>query len=203
MDALLKDIRFGLRQLRLNPTFAAVAVISLALGIGANTAIFQLIDAIRLRSLPVKDPQGLAYLDFVPKSTRMGWWSTRSAVFTYAQWQSLRAHQQAFSGMAAWSAKDFNLAQEGRDRYAEGLFVNGDYFNVLGMPAIVGRTLTAQDDQPGCGSPGAVISYAFWQGEMGGDPQVTNRRVRLDGRLFPVIGVTTPGFTGVEHRTSV
>lgn len=205
MDALLKDIRFGLRQLRLNPMFAAVAIVSLALGIGANTAIFQLIDAIRLRSLPVKDPQGLAYLDFAPKSTRMGWWSTRSAVFTYAQWESIRRHQQAFSAMAAWSSKDFNLAQEGRERYAEGMFVNGDYFNVLGVPAMIGRTFTAQDDQPGCGSPGAVISYAFWQGEMGGDSQVTNRKVRLDGRLFPVIGVTAPGFTGVDigHRFDV
>src|ERR1700688_3965614 len=131
MDALLKDLRFGIRQLRLSPMFTAVAILSLALGIGANTAIFQLIDAIRLRALPVGNPQELAYLDFAKGSQRGGWWSTRSAVFTSAQWDSLRAHQQAFSGMIAWSAKPFNLAREGRVRYAEGLFVSGEFFNQL------------------------------------------------------------------------
>jgi len=205
MDRLAGDLRFGIRQLRLNPTFTAVAVLSLALGIGANTAIFQLIDAIRLRPLPVGNPQELAYVDFTKDSHRSGWWSTRSANFTSAQWDSVRARQQAFSGVMAWSAKDFNLAQEGKARYAEGLFVSGDFFKVLQIPPAIGRTLTAQDDQPGCGSPGAVISYAFWQGEFAGDPAVTNRTVRLDGRLFPVIGVTPPGFFGVEigHRFDV
>jgi hypothetical protein len=109
MDALLKDLRFGIRQLRLSPMFTAVAILSLALGIGANTAIFQLIDAIRLRSLPVGNPQELAYLDFAKGSQRGGWWSTRSAVFTSAQWDSLQAHQQAFSGMIAWSASRSTL----------------------------------------------------------------------------------------------
>ena len=199
------DLRFGIRQLRLNPTFTAVAVLSLALGIGANTAIFQLIDAIRLRTLPVGNPQELAYIDFTKDSHRGGWWSTRSAVFTSPLWDSVRIRQQAFSGMMAWSAKPFNLAQEGKARYAEGLFVNGDFFNVLQIPAVIGRTFTAQDDRPGCGSPGAVVSYAFWQGELAGDPVVTNRTVRLDGRVFPVIGVTPPGFFGVEigHRFDV
>jgi putative ABC transport system permease protein len=198
MDAIFKDLRFGLRQLRLNPMFTLVAVLSLALGIGANTAIFQLIDAIRLRSINVGHPQELAYVDFMKDSTRMGWWSSRSSNFTSAQWDSFQVHQQAFSGVVAWSAKNFNLAQGGKAHYAEGLFVNGDFFNVLEVPAIVGRTFTAQDDQPGCGSPGAVISYAFWQGHFAGDAAVTSRTVRLDGRLFPVIGVTPPGFFGVE-----
>ena len=197
------DLRFGLRQLRLNPTFTAVAVLSLALGIGANTAIFQLIDAIRLRTLPVGNPQELAYIDFAKGSQRSGWWSTRSANFTSEQWESVRQHQQAFSGMIAWSAQEFNLAQEGKARYAEGLFVSGDFFNVLQVPAVVGRVFTAQDDQPGCGSPGAVIGYSFWQGEFGGDPAVTNRNVRLDGRLFPVIGVAAPGFLRRGDRAPV
>jgi len=205
MDALIKDLRFGLRQLRLNPMFTSVAVLSLALGIGANTAIFQLIDAIRLRALPVVNPQELAYLDFAKDSKRSGWWSTRSATFTAAQWDSIRVHQAAFSGMMAWSAKDFNLVKEGKGRYAEGLFVNGEFFSVLGVPAIVGRTFTKEDDQPGCGAPGAVISYAFWQSEFARDAGITNRTVRLDGRLFPVIGVTVPGFFGVEvgHRYDI
>jgi hypothetical protein len=101
MGRYLGDLRFALRQLRLNPTFTAGAVLSLALGIGANTAIFQLIDAIRLRSLPVGSPQELAYLDFTKDAKRSGWWSTRSANFTSAQWDSLRAHQASFSGVMA------------------------------------------------------------------------------------------------------
>jgi putative ABC transport system permease protein len=205
MDRYLGDLRFALRQLRLNPTFTAVAVLSLALGIGANTAIFQLVDAIRLRTLPVEKPEQLAYIDFAKEARRSGWWSTRSANFTSNLWDSVRRQEQAFSGMIAWSAQGFNLAEEGKARYAEGLFVSGEFFNVLKVPAIVGRVFSARDDQPGCGSPGAVIGYTFWQGEFGGDPAVTNRTVRLDGRLFPVIGVAAPGFFGVEigHRFDV
>jgi predicted permease len=205
MNPGLADLRFGLRQLRLNPTFTAVAVVSLALGIGANAAIFQLIDAIRLRTIPVKDPQSLAYLDFMKDSKRSGWWSTRSATFTSKLWESVRRHQQSFSEVIAWSAKSFNLAQEGKARYAEGLFVSGNFFNVLGIPAVAGRTLNARDDQPGCGLAGAVIGYSFWQGEFGGDPAITSRSVRLDGNLFPIIGVAAPGFFGVEigHRFDV
>ena len=192
------DIRFGLRQLRLNPTFTAVAVLSLALGIGANTAIFQLIDSIRLRGLPVGDPQQLAYLDFAKNSARSGRWSSRSAVFTFAQWESLRKHQQAFSGVIAWSAGRFNLAQGGKERMAEGLFVSGGFFNVLQVPAMIGRIFSAADDRPGCGAPAAVISYQFWQSEFAGDPAIASRTVRLDGHPFPIVGVTPPEFFGVE-----
>ena len=199
------DFRFGLRQLRLNPTFTAVAVLSLALGIGANTAIFQLIDAVRLSTLPVRDPQSLGYIDFTKESHRSGWWSTRSANFTYTQWDSLQRHQEAFSGMAAWSAMDFNLAQEGQARYAEGLFVSGDFFNVLGIPAAVGRVFNAQDDKAGCGTQGAVLGYSFWQSEYAGNPSAIGQNIRLDGKLFPIIGVAAQGFFGVEigHKFQV
>ncbi|HVW11506.1 MAG TPA: ABC transporter permease [Bryobacteraceae bacterium] len=205
MNPAFSDLRYGLRQLRLNPTFTAVAVASLALGIGANTAIFQLIDAIRLRLLPVKNPQELAYIDFMKDAYRSGWWSSRSSVFTYKLWESVRQHQQAFSEMAAWSAKDFNLRPEGQARYVEGLFVSGDFFNVLGVPAAVGRVFNVQDDQPGCGAPGAVLGYAFWQGEFSGDPGITSKTIRLDGTIFPIVGVAQPGFFGVDigHRFDV
>ena len=205
MDQYSADVRFGLRQLRLNPMFTLVAVLSLALGIGANTAIFQLINAIRLRPLPVANPQELGYLDYAEHSMRSGWWSTRSATFTSTNWDSIRRNQQAFSDVIAWSAKQFNLATEGKARYAEGLFVSGDFFRVLGARAAVGRVFTGGDDQPGCGSPAAVISYAFWQSEFAQDPAITSRTVRLDGNLFPIIGVTAPEFFGVEigHRFEV
>ena len=195
---LLNDLRYGARQLRLNPAFTAVAVLSLALGIGANTAIFQLVDAVRLRTLPVEKPQELAYIDFARGSMRSGWFSTRSARLTYTQWDLIRKQQQAFTGTLAWSATRFNLATGGESRYADGMYVSGDFFRVLGVQPILGRGFTAEDDQVGCGSPGAVVSYAFWQREFGGDPGVLGRTVLLDGRPFPVLGVTGPWFFGVE-----
>src|SRR5437763_78361 len=103
LSILLQDLRFGARQLRLNPGFTAVAALSLALGIGANTAIFQLVDAVRLRTIPAANPQELATLDFAKGSMRSGNFSTRSSQFTYAQWQEIRAHQDAFQGLIAWS----------------------------------------------------------------------------------------------------
>src|SRR3954465_5066448 len=108
MDNFLADLRFGLRQLRLNPTFTAVAVLSLALGIGANSAIFQLVDAVRLRALPVRAPEQLVTIDFAKGSNRSGNFSTRSARLTSVQWEQLQAHAEPFSGTLAWSATRFN-----------------------------------------------------------------------------------------------
>jgi putative ABC transport system permease protein len=198
MEAIFKDLRFGLRQLRLNPTFTVVSVLSLALGIGANTAIFQLIEAVRLRTLPIENPQQMAYIDFAKGSMRSGWYSTRSARLTYAQWEQIHARGEAFTGTMAWSATRFNLSQGGESRYAEGLFVSGEFFSVLGVPAVLGRGFTAQDDVPGCGSPGAVISHAFWQREFGGDTGVLGRSVTLNGRHVTILGVTPASFFGVE-----
>jgi predicted permease len=199
MGHLTSDLRFAMRQLRLNPTFTAVAALSLALGIGANTAIFQLIDAIRMRPLPVPNADRLAYIDFAPNSYRSGQFSTRSSRLTYKLWQAIRAQQQGFESVMVWSARNFNLAEGGKARYAEGLLVSSDFFTTLRTPAIIGRTFTAADDHPGCGtSSGAVISYPFWQREYASDPAITTRQVRLSGHLFPIIGVTPPGFFGVE-----
>ena len=119
LERLWQDLRYGVRQLRLNPGFAAVAVLSLALGIGANTAIFQLVNAVRLRTLPVERPEELAYIDFAKGSMRSGWFSTRSARFTYTHWEQLRDRQEPFSGIFAWSATRFNLATGGEARYAD------------------------------------------------------------------------------------
>ena len=121
---------------------------------------------------------------------------------TYAVWEQIRVKSEPFSGIMAWSANRFNLAQGGEARYAEGVYVSADFFSVLGASTVLGRTFTAQDDQPGCGSPGAVISYAFWQREFGGDAGVLGRSQRLDGQALTIIGVTSPGFFGVEvgHR---
>ncbi len=193
-----QDLRYGARQLRLNPGFTAVAVLSLALGVGANTAIFQLVDAVRLRTLPVAKPQELVTIEFPRGSLRSGWFSTRSARLTYAQWEQIRTRQQAFAGTLAWSATRFNLAVGGEARYAEGLYVSGDFFRVLGVQPILGRAFAVEDDQPSCGSPDAIVSYAFWQRELGGDSSAIGRAVTLDGRSFRIAGVTPASFFGVE-----
>ncbi len=137
----MQDVAYALRQLRKSPGFTLVAVASLALGIGANTAIFGLVEAIRLRMLPVQRPGELAFVDFEKDSARSGWFSTRNSRLTYAQWDEIRKRQQAFSGLAVWSATRFNLAVGGETRYAEGLYVNGDFFRVLGVNPVIGQDI--------------------------------------------------------------
>ena len=184
LDQLRADVMYGLRQLKQSPGFTAVAVLSLALGIGANAAIFQLVNAIRLKLLPVKNPEQLVVVDWNKDSARAGAWSTRSANFTYTQWDVLRAHQEAFSDMIAWSASHFDLTRGGEPRFAEGLYVSGSFFPVLGVSAELGRTLSASDDSGTCNA-GAVISDAFWHREFGGDRQVLGRRLTLNGYPVP------------------
>lgn len=198
IDSLSQDVRFGLRQLRKSPGFTAVAVLSLGLGIGANTAIFQLVDAVRLRTLPVEKPEQLVTIQQARGSVLAGWSSTRSARLTYFQWDTIRKNQQAFTATPAWSAARFNLSRGGEARYAEGLYVSADFFSTLGVKPIAGRTFTSEDDSASCQEPGAVISHAFWQRELAADPNFQSRRITLDGRPFPIIGVTSPGFFGVE-----
>ena len=198
MESFLQDLSYGVRQLKQSPGFTLVAVLSLALGIGANSAIFQLIDAVRLRTLPVQNPQELVMIDFPDGSQRSGWFSTRNSRFTYGQWEQIQARQEAFSGVLAWSAERFNLTAGGEARYAEGLYVSGEFFRHLGVQPFLGRTFNAEDDSATCGSPGAVLSYGFWQREFGGDREAIGRTVSLDGHAFPVIGVAPAGFFGVE-----
>ncbi len=163
IDTLWQDLRFGVRLLRRTPGFTAVAVLSLTLGIGANTAIFQLLDAVRLRALPVKDPGQLVEVRLADPGRRAGNVVARYAQLTGPQWERLRADQQAFSSMLAWSPARVNLARGGEVRNAQAIFVSGSFFEVLGVPAARGRVLGAADDRRGCGSRAAVISHAFWQ----------------------------------------
>ena len=195
---LVQDLRYGARQLRSNPGFTAVAVVSLALGVGANSAIFQLVDAVRLRALPVVDPQQLLTIDFTKQASRSGSWSTRSAVLTSVLWDQVHALNEPFSGVAAWSANRFNLVQGGEARYAEGMYVSGDFFRVLGVRPLIGRTLEPADDREGCSTSGAVLSYSFFQREFAGDARVLGKDLLLDSHKVSIIGVTPPEFFGVE-----
>jgi putative ABC transport system permease protein len=198
METLWQDLRYGARLLRLNPGFTLVAVLSLALGIGANTAIFQLLDAVRMRTLPVKSPQELAVVRVANRTWSMGRSEGRYSQLTNPMWEQVRDHQEGFSSIFAWSADNFNLAVGGEARYAQGMYVSGDFFKVLDVQPLLGRLLTSEDDRRGCGAPGAVISYAFWQSEFGGQPSALGGKLTLEGHPFPIVGITPPGFFGVE-----
>ena len=199
LNSLAQDLRYGLRLLRLNSGFTAIVVLSLALGTGANTAIFQLIDSLRLRTLPVAHPEQLANVRILDRSWGSGRVHGRYADITNAQWEQIRDHQRVFSGMFAWATEGgFNLARGGEARYASGIWVSGDFFKTLEVPALRGRTLTADDDRRGCGSPPAVISYAFWQREYAGGPDILGRMISLEGHPFEIVGITPPGFTGID-----
>lgn len=183
LDQLRADTVYGIRQLKQSPGFTAVAVLSLALGIGANAAIFQLVNALRLKLLPVKDPAQLVLLDWNKDSTRGGSWNGRSANFTYTQWDALRANQKPFSELIAWSTSLFDLTNGGEPRFAQGLWVSGSFFPALGVSPELGRTLSAADDSASCNA-GAVISDAFWHREFGGDPHILGQQLSLNGFRF-------------------
>ena len=198
---MLNDLRFGVRMLFKNPAFTAVAVLSLALGIGANTAIFQLLNAVRLKTLPVRNAHELARIGLRPSDqleTRGTKGLLSYAPLTNPLWEHIRDQQQGFSGLAAWSVTGLNLAQGGEVRPARGLWVNGDFFNVLGVQPQLGRLFNQADDQRGCPAPGVVISHGFWQREFGGAQDVVGRKVTLSDRPYEIVGVTPPSFFGLE-----
>ena len=199
VDSVWQDVRYAIRLSFRSPGFTSAALLSLALGIGATTAIFQLADAVRLRPLPVDHPEQLAEVRMAdPTRGRMGTFAGRRPLFTYALWEELRQRQHAFSGVVAWSAYPVNLATRGEARYAQGLWVSGDFFGVLGVGPHLGRLLTSMDDRPGCGSPAAVLSYAFWQRQYGGDASVIGKAIALDSHSFEIVGIARRGFTGLE-----
>jgi predicted permease len=198
METLWQDLKHAGRLLRLNPGFTIVAILSLSLGIGANAAIFQLLDSVRLRTLPVKDPQQLAIVRIENRNWSSGRTHGRYSDITNPQWEQIRDRQEGFSRIFAWAENDFNLAPSGEARYAHGMFVSGEFFSVLEIQPLIGRLLSAEDDRRGCGAQAAVISYAFWQHEFNADPGVIGRKITLDGNPFPIVGVTPPGFYGVE-----
>jgi putative ABC transport system permease protein len=183
VEALGRDVRFSLRLLRKAPFFTAVVVLTLALGIGANTAIFSLIDAILLRSLPIRNPQELVEVSHTS--------------FTNPLWEQVRNQQDVFSGAFAWSVDRFNLSPSGMVRYASGLWVSGDFFRTLGLQPAAGRLLTVADDQRGCANR-AVLSYSYWQQQYGGSSAAIGSTISLDGHAFEVIGVAPAGFFGMD-----
>jgi predicted permease len=199
LDNVRQDLSYGVRLLRKNRTFSIIAILTLALGTGANTAIFQLVNSIRFRALPVEKPQELVSIRINTHGKgRVGRAIGRRPFFSEPLWQSLRAEQQAFSDLFVWGPSDWNIALDGEFRSVRGLYVSGNYFQGLGVSAHVGRVITEADDQKGCGVPGAVISYGFWRTHYNGNPAVLGQTITLDGRSFEILGVTPPPFFGTE-----
>ncbi|MGC2816470.1 MAG: ABC transporter permease [Candidatus Acidiferrum sp.] len=198
IETLWSDLRFGARLLRFNKVFAGAAILSLALGIGANTAIFQLLDAVRMRTLPVKNPEQIARIAIDHRTGASGDFTSRYSDLTYPLWADIHEQQQGFSSAFAWSPTLFNIAPSGEVHMVQGLLVSGEFFQTLGIEPALGRFLTTADDTPGCASSGAVISYSFWQRQYGGDPTVLGRQLSVDRHPFEIAGVTRADFYGVE-----
>jgi predicted permease len=191
-----QDARYALRAFRRNPAFAAVAILSLMLGIGANTALFEVVDAVRLRPLPIANPDHLIEVRLATMDGARGNFQTWHESVTQPIWRELQNRQQAFT-LFAWSRANFNLAEGGEMRPAGGLWVSGEFFNVLGVRPAHGRLLSPEDDRPGC-TPRAVLGYGFWQRAYGGDASIVGRTINLRNRPIEILGVVPPEFHGLE-----
>jgi putative ABC transport system permease protein len=197
LEILSRDLRYAIRLLLKSPGFTIVALLSLTLGIGANTAMFQLLNALTLASLPVHDPGGLVEMRLIDQSGKRGS-QPRPEALTAPLWQHLRARQQAFSALPAWADEGLNVAPAGEVRRVRGLYVSGDFFSTLGVTPALGRVFTHTDDRVGCGLPGAVLSHDFWQREFNGDRSVLGRTLTIETHKVDIIGVTPEGFFGPE-----
>ena len=212
LEQLSQDVRYGLRMLRRSPGFTAVAILTLALGIGANAAIFSFIDGILLRSLPVQEPQQLVVFTWSaharPKlKGHSGYGDCQNLVgdcaFSIPFFKNVRAHTDTFSGMAAFAGPlDYDLSGNGPARMAQGQFVSGDFFSTLGVNTIVGRPLGVSDDSPSA-PPAIVLSYVYWQRAFGGDRTVVGRTVRLNSISTVIVGVAEPSFTNLTPGNPV
>ncbi|HEV2306642.1 MAG TPA: ABC transporter permease, partial [Candidatus Acidoferrales bacterium] len=210
MNTLLQDIRYGLRMLAKSPGFAAVAILTLALGIGANTAIFSLIDAVMLRSIPVEDPQSLVVFNWLANKNpdyhsysnygdcgRRPMGGHSGCSFSMPLFKAMREQANTFSGLAAFCGPiPFDLSGNGSASIARGEIVSGDFFSTLGVPTIVGRPLGPGDDSEHA-SLAIVLSYNYWQSAFGGERSAVGRTVRIDNVPVEIVGVASPKFTNL------
>jgi hypothetical protein len=194
VETTLQDLRFAIRVLRRSPVYTSVVVLTLAIGIGANTAIFSLVDAVLIKMLPVRNPEQLVAIDsFTQRGERTN--------FSYPLFEQLRDRTQTFKGVFAALDGTRNLEMIGPAANAQPLpvevqLVSGEYFPVLGVNAIAGRTLTIEDNKVPGAHPVAVINYDFWQNKLGGDASIVGKGIKLSDQPFTIVGVTPPDFFG-------
>jgi predicted permease len=193
------ELRYGLRSLSKSPVFASVAILSLALGIGANTAVFSLLDQALLRYLPVHDPGRLVQL-----SERGDYYGSNTGfnALSYPIYKDFSEQNQVFSGVMCRYSTFFSVGFEGRNEHALGELVSGTYFPVLGIHAAAGRLFTPEVDRTRGASPFAVLSYGYWQSRFGGSQSVIGREVLINNHKLTIIGVAEKGFEGVERMFS-
>ncbi len=195
MGTLIQDVRQALRTLRKSPVFTSVAIVSLALGIGANTAIFTLMDQVLLRMLPVQNPEQLVMLD--QQGPTQGSVENDHA-FSYPMYQDFRHHSPVFSGVLARFPLSMSLSYRGQTERAAGDLVSGNYFDVLGVRALAGHTFTQDDDRTPGAHPVAFLTYGYWQRRFGGDRSILNQTLLINGHPMTVVGIGPPGFHGTE-----
>lgn len=188
---MIQDLRFGIRMLLKKPGFTLIAILSLALGTGANTAIFSLVNTVLLRPLPIERPEQLIALNSTGGRSSF-------PTFSYLNYKDLRDRSNVFSGLIAYSFTPLSLSHDGINERLWGYEVSGNYFDVLGVKAALGRTIGAGDDSVTSAQPVAVISYKCWQQRFGSDPGVIGKNVIVNGSSFQIIGVTPAGFFGTE-----
>jgi predicted permease len=193
METLLKDVRYGFRMMLKSRGLTIVAVMSLALGIGANTAIFTFVDKLLLRTLPVEQPEQLVTIaSFGGKNTS----------FSYPLYKDFRDRNEVFSGLLAYSSAPFSLSEGGQTERITGALVSGNYFDVLGVKAALGRAFLPDEDAAPSTHPVAVLSYGLWQRRFNSDPAIIDKTISLNGVMFTVVGVAPAEFTGVVRGSS-
>jgi hypothetical protein len=208
LEQLFQDLRYGVRTLRRAPVFTAIAILSLALGIGANTAVFSLVNTVLIKALPVRDPEQLRILtwvrtDKVPVNSHSGYTVPESksgqqvsGSFSYAAYQSFRKNVSQFSDLVGYASQEFAVTAHGTTEYAFGHFVSDNYFTGLGALPSLGRPILPEDELPG--RPGVVVlTYRFWEKCFGLDPAVLGREILIDQRPMMIVGVMPPSFQGL------
>ena len=199
MGALLQDARYAFRMLAKSPGFTLVAILTLALGIGANAAIFSVTDQVLLRLLPVQKPEELVVLRSPGPNPGRNWSDGDVGVaFSYPMYKDLRDHNPVFSGLLARFAIQASVSGQGQTELAKGELVSGNYFEVLGVRPALGRVLTSQDETAAGANPETVLSYGYWERHFGRDPGILNKQLVVNGVSMTVVGVVAPGFFGVQ-----
>jgi predicted permease len=195
LEMVGRDFGYALRTLRRSRGFAVVAALTLALGIGANTAIFTLLDQVLLRMLPVKNPQQLVLLTMRGKHYGNNWGGN---AISYPMYRDFQDHNEVFSGMFCRFPQPVSMTYGGQAERTQGELVSGTYFNVLGIGTVLGRAIGPEDDRVPDGHPVVVLSYDYWKQRFGGDPQILGKTLLVNNYQMAVIGVAQPGFDGVE-----
>src|SRR5882724_10255219 len=199
MPTLLQDVRYGLRMLAKNPGFTFIAILTLALGIGANTAIFSLLNQVLLRRLPVRNPAELVVLKSPgPKHGHVWSDGDDSEIFSYPLYKGLAKNTAVFDGVMARYQFSAAIARHGQTDRGSGELVTGNYFEVLGVRPALGRVLSPADDDVQGAHPVLVLSHAYWKRHFGGDAGVLNQAILVNNAEMTIVGVAHSGFSGIQ-----